>query len=234
MAKAEHHRHQAPVDRSGRAQKIPGVAAQHHAHRDPEKCPHRNENQEQVVPVHADPEVLQRHAQVHPEQHASIGAARRNQREIFLEREKRQDREETDRDAAPERDRHREHEHQHPPRTHARGEFGVAVAGVAAAHQPDDRCRHDQQDDDRAQRPQHRGRNPEVQVLEVHALLPPQQSVMRATVSCARARMPTPDKKTVPRFSTFACGRKPNPRLMPTRADVGPRTRHKTSIPAVS
>ena len=158
----KHHGHEAPVQGADRAQEVLGLALQHHAHGHEQEAPHRDEHQEHVVPGLTDPPVLQRHGQIHPEQHAAVGTARGNQRQVFLQREEGQEGEEADGDVAPDGDRHGEDRHHPPPGLHARGQLRVFAGAVAAAHQPHDDRGQAEQAEDAAEDPLHLHRHPQI------------------------------------------------------------------------
>src|SRR5438477_564184 len=69
-----------------------------HRQRQEEEHVDRDENDEHPVPGDADPIELNGHGEVDEEEHAAVGAARRNEREVFLERQEADESEEDERE----------------------------------------------------------------------------------------------------------------------------------------
>ena len=75
---AEHQSHDAPMERTSGAQKVFGLADQHHAQRQQQKNVDWNENNKHAVPSGGDPTVLQWNREISPEKHAPVSAAGRD------------------------------------------------------------------------------------------------------------------------------------------------------------
>ncbi len=96
MAEAEHHRHEAPVQRAGCPEKILGFSDNDHPHGQQEEEIHGDEDDEHAVPMLVDPVVLEGNGGIGPEQHAAVRASGGNERQVFFQREKADEGEEED------------------------------------------------------------------------------------------------------------------------------------------
>ena len=107
------------MQRADGAQKTLGLADDQHRQRQEEEHVDRDENDEHPVPGDADPVELDGHRQIDEEENAAVGAPRRDQRQIFLEREEADEGEEDQRDRPAGHDGEAENERHQPPAAQA-------------------------------------------------------------------------------------------------------------------
>jgi hypothetical protein len=79
------------------------------------------------IPYHSNrnPKILNRDAQIGPEQYPAVGVASGNQGQIFLERQKTDQPEKQQRHVATEGQRQRTQRHNQPPTTNALPQFAI-------------------------------------------------------------------------------------------------------------
>ena len=125
MAEAEHHAHQAPVQSAGGPQIALGIASEHQRDRYQQEHINWDEDDEHPVPFDADPIVLQRDAEIGPEQHPAVSVPGRHQRQIFLEREEADQPEKHQCGGAAEGQGQRAQRYDDPPAPHPLPQFAI-------------------------------------------------------------------------------------------------------------
>jgi hypothetical protein len=111
--------HQAPRERADGAQEALRFAVRRHQRREEQEGPHRDEHDEHAVPVDPRPIELDGNGEIGEQQDAAVDAPRRDQREVFLQREIGDEAEEDDGDGAVQEHREREGADHPPPGAHA-------------------------------------------------------------------------------------------------------------------
>ncbi len=111
--------------------------AERHQRREEQEHPHRDEDDEHVVPVDRRPIELDGNGEIGEQQHLAVDAPGRHEREIFLQREIGDQPEEDDGDGLVEQDSEREGADHPPPRVGSRHKLGIALARIAPTHEED-------------------------------------------------------------------------------------------------